>query len=64
MADRKPFLIRIDPAALEALERWAQDELRSLNAQIEFLLRQALVKSGRLKDRGTTRDPRRPDSRS
>ena len=60
MAERKPFLIRIDPAALEALERWAQDELRSLNAQIEFILRQALAKAGRLKDRGA---PRRPDPR-
>ncbi len=51
MADRKPFLIRIDPALLDALERWAQDELRSLNAQIEFLLRDALVREGRLKER-------------
>ena len=42
MADRKPFLLRIDPAVLEAVQRWANDDLRSLNAQIEFLLRRAL----------------------
>ena len=47
MADRKPFLLRIDPAVLEALQRWANDDLRSLNAQIEFLLRRALQESGR-----------------
>jgi hypothetical protein len=48
VAERKPFLIRVDPALLEALERWAADELRSLNAHIEFLLRQAAAKAGRL----------------
>ncbi len=48
MAERKPFLIRVDPALLEALERWAADEFRSLNAQIEFILRQAAAKAGRL----------------
>ena len=50
MADRKPFLLRVDPALLEAVQRWANDDLRSLNAQIEFLLRRALQESGRLKD--------------
>ena len=49
MADRKPFLLRMDPAVHEALERWARDELRSVNAQIEFLLRRALRDAGRLK---------------
>ena len=49
MADRKPFLLRMDPAVHEALERWARDDLRSLNAQIEFLLRRALRDSGRLR---------------
>ena len=49
MADRKPFLLRIDPAILEALQQWADDELRSLNGQIEFVLRQALHDEGRLK---------------
>ncbi len=49
MAERKPFLIRVDPALLEALERWAADEFRSLNGQIEFILQQAAAKAGRLK---------------
>ena len=49
MAERKPFLLRIDPAVLEQLQRWANDELRSLNGQIEFLLRRALVEAGRTK---------------
>ena len=42
MADRKPFLVRIDRDVLDAVQRWADDELRSLNGQIEFLLRKAL----------------------
>ena len=50
MADRKPFLLRIDREVLEAVQRWADDDLRSLNAQIEFLLRRAAQQSGRLKD--------------
>jgi len=41
---RKAFLLRIDPRVLSALQRWADEELRSLNGQIEYLLRQALVK--------------------
>jgi len=47
-AERKPFLLRLDPATLEALQRWAADDLRSLNGQIEFLLRRALQAEGRL----------------
>ena len=54
MADRKPFLLRIDPAVLEALQRWAADELRSLNGQIEYILRKALQEAGRLKPRSGT----------
>ncbi len=50
MTERKPFLLRIDPAVLEALQRWADDELRSLNGQIEYLLRRALVERKRLKE--------------
>ncbi len=50
MADRKPFLLRLDPALFEALQRWANDDLRSLNGQIEFLLRDALRKAGRQAD--------------
>jgi hypothetical protein len=42
LTDRKAFLLRVDPAVLEALQRWASDDLRSLNGQIEFLLRDAL----------------------
>jgi hypothetical protein len=44
MAERKPFLLRIDPALWADLESWAQDELRSVNGQIEYLLRQAVQK--------------------
>lgn len=47
MADRKPFLLRIDRDVLDAVQRWADDDLRSLNGQIEFLLRRALRDSGR-----------------
>ncbi|MGE3273718.1 MAG: hypothetical protein AB7O67_01310 [Vicinamibacterales bacterium] len=49
MADRKAFLLRVDPRLLEAVQRWANDDLRSLNAQIEFLLRRSLQQAGRLK---------------
>jgi hypothetical protein len=45
--DRKAFLLRIDPAVLEAIQRWANDDLRSLNGQIEFVLRRALEAAGR-----------------
>jgi hypothetical protein len=48
MAERKPFLLRIDPAVLEAVQKWAADDLRSLNAQIEYVLRDALQRTGRL----------------
>ena len=48
MAERRPFLLRLDPALLDALQRWAADDLRSLNGQIEFLLRRALQDAGRL----------------
>ena len=48
MAERKQVLLRLDPAVHDALARWANDELRSTNAQIEFLLRRALSEAGRL----------------
>ena len=55
MAARKAFALRIDENTLQAMQRWANDDLRSLNAQIEFVLRESLQKAGRL-------DPvRRPD---
>jgi hypothetical protein len=47
VADRKPFLLRIDREVLEAVQRWADDDLRSLNGQIEFLLRRALKEEAR-----------------
>jgi len=47
MADRKSFPLRLDPAVYDALQRWAGADLRSLNAQIEFLLRRALREAGR-----------------
>jgi len=53
MAERKSFLIRVDPELLEAVQRWSNDELRSLNAQIEFLLRDALRRAGRLRQSDT-----------
>jgi len=51
VADRKAFLLRIDPAVLESLQTWADDELRSLNGQIEYVLRRVLQQEGRLKDK-------------
>ena len=50
MAKKKSFLMRADPKLLAALQKWAADDFRSLNGQIEFLLRQALMKEGRLKE--------------
>lgn len=47
MAERKPFLLRLDPQLYEALQKWASDDLRSVNAQVEFVLRDALAKAGR-----------------
>lgn len=48
MASRKSVLLRLDPSTHDALVRWANDELRSTNAQIEFVLRRALAEAGRL----------------
>jgi hypothetical protein len=54
MSARKAFALRIDEKTLKAMHRWAGDDLRSLNAQIEFVLRDALRKAGRLrKDQST-----------
>jgi hypothetical protein len=52
MADRKSFLLRVDREVLDAVQRWANDDLRSLNGQIEFLLRRALRDAGRAPTRG------------
>lgn len=55
MAERKSFLLRIDGKVLDALRKWADDDLRSLNGQIEFVLRSALRDRGRL--RGPESEP-------
>ncbi|MFP6770563.1 MAG: DNA-binding protein [Planctomycetaceae bacterium] len=58
MAKRDSFLVRIDPAVLDAMRRWAKDELRSVNAQMEFVMRRALKDSGRLSaEPGSQQDP-------
>ena len=65
MAERKGFLLRLDPAVHDALARWASKELRSTNAQIEFLLRRALADAGRLPGRAGPMRPRgRPPAAS
>ncbi len=48
MAQKKPFVLRLNPEMLKALERWAEDEFRSVNGQIEYLLQQALKENNRL----------------
>jgi hypothetical protein len=58
MAERKSILLRLDPAVHDALAKWAADEMRSTNAQIEFLLRRALGDAGRMP--GAARAMRRP----
>jgi hypothetical protein len=61
VAERKQLVLRLDPAVYGALAAWAADELRSTNAQIEFLLRQALTRAGRLPNNvGEMRRPGRP----
>ena len=65
MAERKSFLLRVDKDLLLQLQRWADDDLRSLNGQIEFLLRKTLRDSGRV-SRTTRPDsaPEEPDTKS
>ena len=65
MSERKSILLRLDPAVHDALARWASDELRSTNAQIEFLLRRALADAGRLPGGARPMRPRgRPSATS
>jgi len=66
MPERKAFLVRLDPALHEALQRWADADLRSVNAQIEFLLRRALRDAGRLPKPAEleTADKMTPDRRT
>jgi len=59
VAERKPFLLRIDREVLEGVQRWANDDLRSLNGQIEFLLRRLLQEAGRLRREGDDAEGRR-----
>lgn len=62
VAERKQLVLRLDPRVYGALAAWAADELRSTNAQIEFLLRQALAHAGRLpRNIGEMRRPGRPN---
>ena len=51
MAEKKAYPLRINAQVLDAVQRWADDELRSVNAQIEYLLRDALRKNGRMRER-------------
>jgi hypothetical protein len=60
VAERKSFLLRIDAAVLQAVQRWANDDLRSLNAQVEFVLRDTLRRVGRLPLASTDPQPQDP----
>ena len=57
MAERKPFLLRVDRDLLQAMQRWANDDLRSVNGQIEFVLRRALKDAGRAVSTRTGHEP-------
>ena len=57
MAERKAFALRVEPAVYDALQRWAEAEMRSVNGQIEFLLRDALMRAGRLSRPGQVEKP-------
>jgi hypothetical protein len=61
MAARDSFLLRVDPKVLDALRRWANDELRSVNGQVEYLLRRALAEAGRLPGAETVDGPQRKE---
>lgn len=61
MSERKAFLLRLDPRLYEHVKRWADDELRSVNAQIEFLLRRALRDAGRLGKKSGDSSAESPD---
>ena len=54
---RKTYPLRINPEILEAMQRWANDDLRSVNAQIEFVLRESLIKAGRFKQKSIDPTP-------
>lgn len=54
MAQKKPFILRLDPEILKAVEKWAADEFRSTNGQIEWIISKSLKESGRIKSKGKT----------
>jgi hypothetical protein len=56
MSKKKPFILRVDEELLSALEKWAADEFRSTNGQVEYLLNQALLKAGRLKKKAQKKE--------
>ena len=60
MSEKKAYPLRINAEVLDAIQRWSDDELRSLNAQIEYVLREALRKSGRLKTADKNEDDNEP----
>ncbi|MFD0868079.1 Uncharacterised protein [Chlamydia abortus] len=62
MAPKKNFPLRIDPKLYEVLERWAADEFRSVNGHIEFLLRDAAMRAGRLKEHRILPQPPEPEA--
>jgi len=57
MAEKKAFVLRVNPEMLKELEAWAQQDFRSLNGQIEFLLSEALKKQRKIKDKPNSSDP-------
>jgi hypothetical protein len=61
VAERRSFLLRLDPALYEAVSRWAADDLRSVNAQIEYILRDAAKQAGRMRDGQEKREARSED---
>ncbi|NRD80361.1 Arc family DNA-binding protein [Bacillus sp. BRMEA1] len=56
MADKKRFLLRIDPQIYDAVEKWAEDEFRSVNAQMELIIKKALKEAGRLRNTGNNQE--------
>jgi hypothetical protein len=54
MAQKKPFVLRLDPEVLKAVEKWAADDFRSTNGQLEWIIHKALKESGRIKTKGKT----------
>jgi hypothetical protein len=57
MSKKKPFVLRIDPETLKAIEKWAADEFRSTNGQLEWIIDNALRKAGRIKENSSAKDP-------